>query len=508
MHGAIKTKSVVPSMLIFVTAVFTLIVYPIWLVLPRMHKVFLDHQLNSLAHQLDIAITLVSHYFSSYKEGTLDEKTAQRNALEELKIIRYGPDGKDYFFVLSEDGVLLAHPYRSELEGQSGLNSNDAVFAAAVRAIVEAAKQKERFVEYEWYVYGEQKVQRKISAIETFEPWSWIIGTGLYSETLDEQFKKIASQFQHVITIFGVAYVLISSFFLISFNRYHKEREKLLSLYSQERENLRIIISSIPQPIAVLRNGQVVFMNQAFRKTFVQKAENTETLRPEVVQMFETILNQIEKVERNVVQTISLHIDETDKWFEVHAVPRFEAGEAVETIFVLIETTQHMKQINFWKSRAEIDQLTGLANRNVLEQISKDLESLGEKFCLIMLDLDGFKQINDVYGHTVGDEVLRGAARTLTENARKDTVLIRYGGDEILLILPNVDKKTGFNVARRLQEALNKPMQIQNLILNLSASMGLSQFPQDGSDLETLIRVADERLYRAKAMGRGGLCTD
>lgn len=125
-----------------------------------------------------------------------------------------------------------------------------------------------------------------------------------------------------------------------------------------------------------------------------------------------------------------------------------------------------------------------------------------------MLDLDGFKQINDVYGHTVGDEVLRGAARTLTENARKDTVLIRYGGDEILLILPNVDKKTGFNVARRLQEALNKPMQIQNLILNLSASMGLSQFPQDGSDLETLIRVADERLYRAKAMGRGGLCTD
>lgn len=503
-----RITNVIPLVLVLLAAVFTLIVYPIWLVLPKLHQVFLSHQLNTLAHQLNTAIKLVQHYFSSYKKGTLDEQTAQRNALEELRTLRYGPEGKDYFFVLNEEGILLAHPYRPELEGQSGFNTNDAVFAAAVRAIVEATKDNRGFAEYEWYVYGEQRLERKISAIRTFEPWGWIIGTGLYSETLEEQFRKIAGQFRRVVVVFGVVYILISLFFVVSFNRYQKEREKLLSLYSQERERLQIILSSMPQPIAVLRNGQVVFMNQAFRKTFVQEAEDSERLRPEVAQMFETILNQIKKVERNAVQAISLLIDGTDRWFEVHAVPRFEAKEVVETIFVLIETTQQVKQIDFWKSRAETDRLTGLANRNVLEEISQNLQSLGEKFCVIMFDLDGFKEINDVYGHTVGDEVLKEVARRLQQNARRDTTLIRYGGDEMLLIVPNADKKAGSNVARRLQEAVKKPFQIENLTLNLSVSVGLSQFPEDGNSLETLIRVADERLYRAKAMGRGSLCTD
>lgn len=503
-----RITNAIPLGLVLLAAVFTLIVYPIWLVFPKLYQISLNHQLNSLKHQMDTAIALVQHYFSSYEKGAFDERTAQRNALEELKTLRYGPEGKDYFFVLSREGVLLAHPYRSDLEGQSGFDSNDPAFAAAVRAIVEAAKQNREFAEYEWYVYGEQKLERKISAIRTFEPWGWIIGTGLYSETLEEQFKKIAGQFRRVIVMFGAVYVLISLFFVVSFNRYQKEREKLLSLQSQERERLQIILSSIPQPIAVLRNGQVIFMNQAFRKTFVQEAENSERLRSEVVQMFETILNHIKKVERNVVKAASLHIDGTNRWFEVHAVPRFEAGEAVETIFVLIETTQQMKQIDFWKSKAETDRLTGLANRNVLERISHNLQSLGEKFCVVMLDLDGFKEINDVYGHTVGDEVLKEVARRLLENARKDTILIRYGGDEMLLIVPNADKKAGSNVAQRLQEAVKKPFQVHDLTLNLSVSVGLSQFPEDGSDLETLIRVADERLYRAKTMGRGGLCTD
>ncbi|KAF2958701.1 hypothetical protein AS159_03210 [Thermotoga sp. Ku-13t] len=503
-----RITNAIPLVLIFVAAVFTLIVYPIWLVLPKLHKTFLDHQLNGLTHQLDIAITLLDHYFSSHKKGTFDEQTAQLNALEELKLLRYGPEGKDYFFVLNEEGILLAHPYKPELEGQSGFNTNDAVFAAAVRAIVEAAKQNRKFAEYDWYVYGEQRLERKISAIRTFEPWSWIIGTGLYSETLEEQFEKIAGQFRRVIVAFGVIYVLVSLFFTVSLNRYHKEREKLLSLQSQERERLQIILSLLPQPIAVLRNEEVIFMNQAFRKMFVQKTGDSDTLLPEVVQMFETTLNQIKKVGRNVVKTISLPIDQTNRWFEVHAIPRFEARKVVETIFILIDTTRQVKQIDLWKSRAKIDRLTGLANRNVLEEISHNLQSLGERFCVIMLDLDGFKKINDVYGHIVGDEVLKEVARRLLENARKDTILIRYGGDEMLLIVPNSDKKAGYSVAQRLQEVVKKPFQIENLTLNLSVSVGLSQFPEDGNNLETLIRVADERLYRAKAMGKGGLCTD
>jgi diguanylate cyclase (GGDEF)-like protein len=125
-----------------------------------------------------------------------------------------------------------------------------------------------------------------------------------------------------------------------------------------------------------------------------------------------------------------------------------------------------------------------------------------------MLDVDGFKEINDSYGHSVGDEVLKEFARRLTKSARKDTILVRFGGDEMLVIVPNSDRETGLKIAQRLQEVLKKPLHLENLTLNLSASMGFAEFPTDGNDLRSLIDVADRRLYKAKSLGKGSLCVD
>lgn len=504
----LKIKGLLPIVIVVVLAFFTLIVYPIWFVIPRLQDNVLDYQMNSLKHQLDSAMTMVKFHFSNYVDGLMDEATAKQRALQHLKIIFYGPEGKDYFFVLSLDGVLLAHPYRTELEGQNGLTSSNPVFAKAVRAILEAARQGKEWAEYERYVYGEEKVERKISAIRIFEPWGWIVGTGLYGETLSEQFGKIVSEFRRVMFVFGVTYFVIFAIFLGALSRYHGERERLLHLLSREKERLQTIIASIPQPVVVLRDSQILFMNQTFRDMFVQGDGQSLSLEPSLSKKLEGLVEETKKKRQDLVTTVQIDIDPEKKWFRVHAVPLFVDEKIVETVFLMTEITEQIKMIDFWKSKAETDPLTGLANRNVLEELFQNWHILGEKFSVIMLDLDGFKDINDEYGHDVGDLVLKEFAKRLIENARKDTISLRYGGDEVLLILPGSDKQTGLKVARRLQEALKDPVNLENLSLTMSASAGIAHFPEDGQDLRTLISVADERLYKAKSLGRGSLCSD
>uniref|UniRef100_A0A832MQ97 Sensor domain-containing diguanylate cyclase n=1 Tax=Pseudothermotoga hypogea TaxID=57487 RepID=A0A832MQ97_9THEM len=503
-----KITGVLFILLVVLMAFFTLIFYWIVFMFPRLQKTLLNYHMNSMTHQLDLAISMVNIHYSNFVQGLEDESTAKQNAMRHLKSLFYGPEGKDYFFVLDFNGVLLAHPYRLDLEGQRAFDSSNVVFANAVRTIVQGAKEGKKFVEYEWYVYGEEKVEKKFSAIRVFEPWGWIIGTGLYSETLMEQSKKIAREFQSVAILFMTMYSAIVAFLLVLLNRQYKERERLLTLHLQEGERLKTILSSIPQPVAVLKDSQIIFMNQSFEETFVREAESSPALKEKISQVIEETLNEVRKTKKGLVKALEIALGQEKKWFDVHAVPLFSGERVVETVLLFVETTHQVKQIEFWRFRAETDPLTGLANRNVLDVILSDQHVLGEKFCVIMLDVDGFKEINDRYGHSVGDEVLKEFARRLSNNARKDTILVRFGGDEMLLVVPNADRETGLKIAQRLQEVLKKPLHLENLTLNLSASMGLSEFPTDGNDLASLINVADQRLYKAKNMGKGMLCVD
>lgn len=495
-------------LLVVLMAFFTLIFYWIVFMFPKLQRTLMDYHMNSIMHQLDLAISLVNMHYSNYLQGLEDEWSAKQKAMRHLKSLFYGPEGKDYFFVLDLDGVVLAHPYRVDLEGQRGFDSSNEIFANAVRTIVEGAKKGQKFVEYDWYLYGKEKVEKKFSSIRVFEPWGWIIGTGLYSETLMEQSKKIAREFQSMTIVFMVMYSAIVAFLLALLNRQYRERERLLTLHLQEQERLKTILSSIPQPVAVLKDSQITFANQSFEQMFVREAESSHALKQKISQVVEETLNEVRKAKKSLVKSLEIALGQEKKWFDVHAVPLFSNEHNLETVLLFVETTRQVKLIHFWRFKAETDPLTGLTNRNALEELLKDPHVLGEKFCVIMLDVDGFKEINDSYGHSVGDEVLKEFARRLTKSARKDTILVRFGGDEMLVIVPNSDREIGLKIAQRLQEVLKKPLHLENLTLNLSASMGFAEFPTDGNDLRSLIDVADRRLYKAKSLGKGSLCVD
>ena len=154
------------------------------------------------------------------------------------------------------------------------------------------------------------------------------------------------------------------------------------------------------------------------------------------------------------------------------------------------------------------DPLTGLANRRYfverLENSLRDAAARNHRVAVLFIDLDQFKQVNDSLGHGVGDELLIAVAAGLTEHVRLIDMIARLGGDEFICVMESVrtDEEVAM-LAREVIAAFDLPFRIGGHDLFLSASVGISVFPNDGATVVELLRNADTAMYRAKALGRG-----
>lgn len=160
-----------------------------------------------------------------------------------------------------------------------------------------------------------------------------------------------------------------------------------------------------------------------------------------------------------------------------------------------------------YRNKAETDALTGLHNRAWFEEVfPKQLElceRTGQQASLLMVDIDHFKKVNDQYGHPCGDEALRHIGSLLRRNLRSTDLCARYGGEEMIVLMPGTEIAQGQLTADRLRESIaNTPLHLQDgreLVLQVSG--GLAQW-QAGTALNDLIRAADNALYQAKEGGR------
>ena len=155
---------------------------------------------------------------------------------------------------------------------------------------------------------------------------------------------------------------------------------------------------------------------------------------------------------------------------------------------------------------AYFDSLTGLPNRSYLatqfDTMLARASRLGEPLAVVFFDLDGFKEINDTLGHSAGDVMIRTVARRLGAGIRETDVLCRFGGDEFLLLLPDSDRERTERVVSELLSSIDKPLELEGRLLNITISAGFSLYPDDADDAESLVRDADMALYRAKERGK------
>jgi diguanylate cyclase (GGDEF)-like protein len=160
------------------------------------------------------------------------------------------------------------------------------------------------------------------------------------------------------------------------------------------------------------------------------------------------------------------------------------------------------------------DPLTGYFNyRHMVQALDQEMERsrrTGLPTGLIMVDLDHFKDVNDNYGHMIGDAALRWACKVWRENVRRIDIPCRYGGEEFAIILPGTDLPQATLLAERLRQVLaDSPLNVEGYALKLTASFGVSAFRgQTGATPQRVFDCADHMLIRAKAQGRNRVCSD
>jgi diguanylate cyclase (GGDEF)-like protein len=171
---------------------------------------------------------------------------------------------------------------------------------------------------------------------------------------------------------------------------------------------------------------------------------------------------------------------------------------------VSLETAVQMEEAT---KRARTDPLTGLANRRAFDEALAravaEADRFGHNVGLVVCDVDNFKRVNDLYGHEVGDHVLRSIAASLSTNVRGVDLVARYGGEEIVMLLGKADVAMAWEVAERMRSAIEaKSIGVGEHLVHVTASFGVASYPETARLGDELFPAADKALYAAKREGR------
>ncbi|WLD56816.1 diguanylate cyclase [Salinispirillum sp. LH 10-3-1] len=200
--------------------------------------------------------------------------------------------------------------------------------------------------------------------------------------------------------------------------------------------------------------------------------------------------------------------DGTEVGIEDSAAPLHDRyGAVTGAVIVFRDISQSLVMTRKMAWLASHDSLTGLASRMLFEERFRQVASLanrqGKQAALLFVDLDNFKQTNDLFGHRVGDHVLQAVARTLLRGVRDTDTVCRYGGDEFVILLADVsDLAAAELAANKLLSLFARALQVDEHRVKVSMSIGISMYPNDGREMQALIERADIAMYQAKASGK------
>jgi diguanylate cyclase (GGDEF)-like protein/PAS domain S-box-containing protein len=266
-----------------------------------------------------------------------------------------------------------------------------------------------------------------------------------------------------------------------------------------------------------LRDRRVVWTNRALRRIFGYDADQllgqtVRALYPDdnsYLAFVATSYPVLIAEGHYRAQIEMIRKDERRIWID--ASGEYLSPEHHECLWMLVDITAIKQAHEKIEHIAYHDVLTGLANRELLQTRLKQSLAMAaqtlQKVAVCYLDLDGFKSINDKFGHGAGDELLKQAAERLLTCVRGNDTVCRFGGDEFVLVLANLtDNEECEAIVNRILAKVNTPFALNNeAVVEVSASVGVALYPDDSTNKELLIRQADHAMYRAKLLGRNRL---
>jgi diguanylate cyclase (GGDEF)-like protein/PAS domain S-box-containing protein len=303
--------------------------------------------------------------------------------------------------------------------------------------------------------------------------------------------------------------------------RYAVERKSMEEALFVEKERAQVTLSSIGDAVACTDSlGNISFLNSVAEKmTGWTLREAMGRPMGEILQIVNADSHKIipHPIQMGNDQNASMHLPPNclllrRDGFEIPIEDSVAAihnreGEATGAVIIFRDVSGARAMALQMAHSAEHDFLTGLPNRMLLNDRVNQAVALAarhmKKVALLFLDLDGFKHINDSLGHAIGDKLLQSVAQRLVNCVRGTDTVSRQGGDEFVVLLSEVEHSEDTAIsARRMLSAIAEAHSIDQHDLHVTASMGLSIYPDDGLNAETLIKNADTAMYQAKENGR------
>ena len=292
-----------------------------------------------------------------------------------------------------------------------------------------------------------------------------------------------------------------------------QERQRALDALRESEERYRLMVELSPDAILIESGGKVVFANAAAKKLFID-SQSAQLLGQPILdlaadeyraQVAGRLSRAGQPTEPVQVEEIAKRLDGSRFEVSVRRVPLLYAGQLATQIIA--------RDISYRKNlerelayQATHDSLTGAINRSSLFDKLNDAISYADRHgfpvWVAFVDLDRFKQVNDRFGHAVGDKLLRVITDRLTNSLRRDDTLGRYGGDEFVLVLrggPENHLTPG--VIERLMDSVCEPVTVDGHELRVTCSIGIATYPIDGHSAETLMHHADARCTWPRNLG-------
>jgi diguanylate cyclase (GGDEF)-like protein/PAS domain S-box-containing protein len=359
-----------------------------------------------------------------------------------------------------------------------------------------------------------------------------VIGTrwraiGLLQPGLLSQYNSDVLKRYTIIGVFVVGFWLVSLFILYrlkqhkqsAFRQLQKMNQNLEAMVAQRTEELSMLSKAVSQsPVEVLItdvNGKIEYVNPMF--TVLSGYTRREVLGTNIMQLNTLRPNKrlIRKIWKILCKGKTWHgelmnhrKDGQQNWLRFSISPvRNNQGEITHFIGIGEDVTLKREQEERIRYQAQYDTLTELPNRALaqdrLEQAIRLASRTKHKVVLIFVDLDDFKKVNDTLGHDAGDKLIFEAAQRLRRVIRKADTVARLGGDEFLIIIQQIHELNAIEaIAHNIIEQFSTAFLLDGTEFIVTASLGITLYPDDGSDARELMRAADLAMYKSKAEGK------
>jgi len=289
---------------------------------------------------------------------------------------------------------------------------------------------------------------------------------------------------------------------------------------NESEEKLKTLIQAVEQSsvgiIITNTNFQIEFINQKFKNKYSLHPQNWTG---KTIDNMDVLINASKEIDGKInsfsqlcrkaqfseINQVEIALQDKKKdihWESISVSPVEENNLITHYTFVFEDITEKISQEKELEQLALYDSLTKLPNRKLfIDRLQLQISSASrnkESFAVLMLDLDRFKEVNDTLGHAVGDVLLSQLGPRLQNALRKNDTIARMGGDEFLILLPQVNQDKVTAISNKILEALANPIIVKEYVLDITASIGCAIYPHHGRDVKSLIKQADVAMYHAK----------